>query len=169
MIKALWIWLLLTLRNTKSSFRRGKASSSKVDCTHIEKDRMMLATSCVYLRKLMLRTDFKTEDLRLWCLILSSNSTLIVSPCCWAMSLLLAMHLSQLLLLAWRTVHPIMIIQNRLVVYPSLLILQGSTQILALPQSLLFKTVLRGVRNPWALRLARLELGKLLNLSQIPH
>lgn len=39
----------------------------------------MLATCCGQLGKLILRTDFKTENLGLWCLITSSHSTWIVS------------------------------------------------------------------------------------------
>lgn len=62
-------------------------------------------------------------------------------------AILLAMPLSQLFLLAGRMVYPIMIIQNRLMMYPSLLILHGPTQILALLQKRLFKTVLGGKKT----------------------
>jgi hypothetical protein len=40
---------------------------------------MILAASCGQLGKLMLRTDFKTENMGYWCLI-SSHFTWIVAP-----------------------------------------------------------------------------------------
>lgn len=72
---------------------------------------------------------------------------------------------SQLHLLAWRMAYPIIIIQDRLMVHSNQLILYGTTQILALPQSFPSQIVL-GLRKPW---LVRPEMGKLPNLSQILH
>lgn len=56
--------------------------------------------------------------------------------------ILLSMLWSQLPLLAWRMVYPIMIIQDILMVHSNELILYGTTQNLALPQSITSQRVL---------------------------
>lgn len=122
----------------------------------------MLATCCGQLGKLMLRTDFKTEDLGLWGLILSSHSTRIVSLLLGEV-ILLSRPLSQVFLFSWGWSFPSWLpkIHSRSIQFCSFLQVQ---LILYLFYKGFFPKHYWVARKPWSLRLARPEGDKLFNL-----